>query len=190
LRTIFSHISRSTYTSLWKGTAVDDELEARLFDRRSKHARELRRETREVGRLEIGVDAARLDPREIEQRVHEPQESQGIAMRHLLARSMHRRQWRFCVSETVLERAHQQGQRCAEFVTDIAEKGRLRPIELRQGLGAVSLLLVGAGVGKCRAELIRHQVNEAGWSSNGRLGLSRHQSCGLPSASTTRWKGP
>ena len=90
---LFPHLPVHVH-GLRQGIAVDDELEARLFDGRSKHARELRGERREVGRFEIGVDAARLDPGEIEQRVHEPQQSQGIAMRDLLAFSMHRRQRR------------------------------------------------------------------------------------------------
>ena len=127
---------------------MDDELEARLFNGRSKPTRELRRERREVRRFEVGVDAARLDAREIQQRIHEPQQAQGIAMRDLLPFPMHRRQRRPYVSQTIFERSDEQGQRCAEFVADVAEKRRLRPIELRQRLGPLSLLLVRPRVGE------------------------------------------
>ena len=102
-------------------------------------------------------------------------------MRDLLTFSMHRRQRRPRIGKTVFERTHEQRQRCAELVTDIAEKCRLRPIELGQCLGAIALVLVGAGVGERGAELIRHQVNKGAvlvveWT----LGIEAdHQSCRL-----------
>ena len=71
LRTIFSHISRSTKTGSRERRAVDDELQPGLLDRRAEHARELRGEGRKVGRLVGRLDAAGLDAREIEQRVDE-----------------------------------------------------------------------------------------------------------------------
>ena len=159
---------------------MNHELDARLFNGRSKPTREFRGERREVRRFESGVDAARLDTREIQKRIHEPQQAQGIAMRDLLPFSMHRRQGCPDVSQTICERSDQQGQRCAEFVADITEKCRLRTIELRQRLGPLSLLLVRPCVGDRRATLICHQINERTvLIIEGTLGIEADdQSCG------------
>ena len=54
----------------------------------------------------------------------------------------------------------QQGERCSEFVTDVAEERRFCPIELRQGFGALSLLLVGARVGERRAKLVGDEIDK------------------------------
>ena len=101
-----------------------------------------------------------LDPREIQQRVHEPQQAQGVAVRDLLPFPMHGRQRRFRVGQPVFERSDQQRQRRAELVADVAEERRLRAIELRQRLGPLSLLLVRPRVGERRAELVGDQIDE------------------------------
>ena len=54
----------------------------------------------------------------------------------------------------------QQRQRRAELVADVAEERRLRAIDGRKRLGALSFLFVGAGVGERGAELIGDQVEE------------------------------
>ena len=81
-------------------------------------------------------------------------------MRDLLPFSMHRRQRRSHIGETIFDRSDQQGQRGAEFVADIAEKRRLRTIELCQRLSPLPLLLVGPRVGDRGAKLICHQIDE------------------------------
>ena len=65
------------------------------------------------------------------------------------------------VGERVLDRAQHQGQRRAELVRDVGEEGGLRPVELREGLGPLLLLLVGPGVGDGGGDLAGHQLEEA-----------------------------
>ena len=64
------------------------------------------------------------------------------------------------VRQRVLDRAEHQGQRRAELVRHVGEEGRLRPVEFRQGLGPLLLLLVGPGVGDGGADLARDQLEE------------------------------
>ena len=64
------------------------------------------------------------------------------------------------ISQTVFERPDEQRQRRPELVTDVAEERRLRPIELRQRFGALSLLLVRARVGERRAQLVGDEIQE------------------------------
>ena len=47
------------------------------FDGRAEHAGEIRGQRGEIRRLVMGVDPSSLDAREIQQRVHEPQQSQS-----------------------------------------------------------------------------------------------------------------
>jgi hypothetical protein len=58
-----------------RGT-IDHEPHARTLDRRAEHAGELGRERRKVDTLIRRFDAARLDAREIEQRVDELEQAQ------------------------------------------------------------------------------------------------------------------
>ncbi len=61
--------------------AVEDEPQAGFLDRRSEHAGELGGRRGEVGRLVGRVDASGLDAREVEQRVHQLQQPQAVAVR-------------------------------------------------------------------------------------------------------------
>ena len=58
-----------------------DQLEPGLLDRRAEQAREIGGERGEIGRLVARLHAARLDAREVEQRVHQPQQPQAVAVR-------------------------------------------------------------------------------------------------------------
>ena len=76
------------------------------------------------------LDAAGFDPREVEQRVHELEQAQGVAVRRLeLSR------WAAAMVpsavERVLERSEQQCERRSELVAHVRKEGRLRAIELR-----------------------------------------------------------
>ena len=115
---------------------------------------------REVGRLVRGVDAPGLDAGEIQQRIDQPQQALGIAMRDLLPFPMDGRQRRGRIGQAVFKRSDQQGERCSEFVADVAEERRLCPIELRESFGALSLLLVGARVGERGAKLVGHEIEK------------------------------
>ncbi len=108
----------------------------------------------------VGVDAPGFDAGEIQKRVHEPKQSQRIAVRDFLALTMHGRERRRRIRQPVLERSEKQGEWGAELVTDVAEERRLGSIELGQGLGALSLLFVRASIRESRAELVRDEVNE------------------------------
>ena len=80
LRTIFSHMSRSTWTGLGERRAVDLVAQAAALHRRAKGAREIRGQRREIGGLVAGLDAARLDAREVEQRVDQLEQAQLVAV--------------------------------------------------------------------------------------------------------------
>ena len=145
---------------LWQRIALDDELKTSLFNRRSEHTGEVGRQPRQIRRLVVGVDAAGLNTREIQERVDETQESQGIAVGHLLSFPMHGRQWRPRICQAVFERADEQGQGRPQLVTDVAEERRLGPIERRQGFGTLSFLLVRARVGERRPQLVGDEIQE------------------------------
>ena len=101
-----------------------------------------------------------LDAGKIEQRVHEAQQPQRVAMGDLLPFSMHRRQGRARIAQTLFERSDEQGERCAEFVTDVAEERRLRAIERRQRFGARPLFFVRSRVAQRRRQLVGHEVEK------------------------------
>ena len=134
--------------------------EAGLFNGRSEHARELRGEAGEIGGLVVSIDAPGLDAREIQQRIHQPQQPQGVAMRELLSFSMRGRQRSGNIGQAIFKRSEQQRERCSEFVADVAEERRFRPIDLRKGFGALSLLLVRARVRQRRAKLVGDEIEK------------------------------
>ena len=140
--------------------AVDHERDARFLDGRSKDARELGGQHREVRGLIVGVDASGFDAGEVQQRVHEPQQSHRIAVRHVLPLAVHWCERRRHIGQTVFERPEQQRERCPEFMTDVVEKCRLCPIELRQRLGASGLVFVRASVREGGAELIGDEIQK------------------------------
>ena len=65
---------------LGKRRAIDNEPQARLLDRRAKHAGEFCRRGGEVGRFVDGLHAPCLDAREIEERVDQFQEPQTVSV--------------------------------------------------------------------------------------------------------------
>jgi hypothetical protein len=65
------------------GRTVDRECHAGPFDRRTKRAGEIDRERREIGRHVGSLHTAGLDARELQQRVHQFQQSQTVAMDQL-----------------------------------------------------------------------------------------------------------
>ena len=143
-----------------QGIAVDDQREPRLFNGRTEYARELRGQLREVGGFVMRVDAPRFDARKIQQRIHESQQPQRIAMRDLLPFSMHGWQRRTHIGQAVFERSDEQGERGAEFVTDVAEECRFRAIERRQCFGARALVFVGPRIRDGGGQLIGDQVQK------------------------------
>ena len=66
------------------------------------------------------------------------------------------------VVQGVLDRTEHQRQRRAEFMTDVGEEQRLRPVDFRQGIGAPALLLESARAGKAGGNLAGQKFDEAG----------------------------
>ena len=91
--------------------------------------------------------------------VDEPQEPQRASM-HGLESSRLAATPRG-VGERILERAEDQRQRRAELVADVAEERGLRAVELGELLGALALLLVGAGVGHGGRDVAGDELEEA-----------------------------
>ena len=140
--------------------AVHDEPQPGPLAGRAEVAGEVGGHRGQVGGLVHRLHAARLDAREVEQRVHELLEPQAVAMhdgeqlavrRHDLVRGR---------GEDILDRSEHQRQRRAELVAHVAEEGGLGAIELGQDLGAVALLLVRARVRDRRRDARGGQVEE------------------------------
>ena len=158
LRTIFSHISRSTYTGCPSGRCVDDECEARRVDGRLEVRRELPRRLRQIGLFVEGLGAPRLDAGEIEKRVHEPLQPQCVAVNHLDSLAVGGRDPQ--VGQHFLGGTEQQRERSAELVTHVREEGGLRPVQLGERFGAAFLVLVSARVHHRRRDLSRDELEE------------------------------
>ena len=141
--------------------AVDDELEAGLLDRRPEEAREVGGVGRQVGRHVARVHAPGLDAREVQQRIHEPQQPHAVAVRGRQALAACRRKLAVGGRKLLLQRAEHQRQRCAELVRDVGEEGRLGAVDVGQRLGAGALLLVGERVGQGAGHALRDEVEEA-----------------------------
>ena len=140
--------------------AVDDVVEARARHRGREHRRELRGGRAEVDRHGVGLAAAGLEPREVEQAVDHPPEALPVAVHHLElgapALGVHLGR-----GAQLGDRAHDQGQRGAELVADVGEEVGLRAVELGERLGAAPFGLVAARVGEARRDLAAEQLQEA-----------------------------
>ena len=126
------------------------------LDRRPERAREVRRERRQIGRLERRLRASGLDAREIEQRVHELQQPEHVACADCSS-SPRERPGR---CQRVLDRAQHERQGRAELVADVAEEGRLGAIELRQGVRAAALVFIRARARESGANLPDDETHE------------------------------
>ncbi len=140
--------------------AVHDEPQPGALDGRTEDAAEVRRERGQVGGLVRRLDASGLEAREVQERVDQLQQAQGVAVRHLQPLAV--RGGKLAgVGQRVFERAEHQGERRAELVRDVGEEGRLRAVQLGQDLGAPAFLLVGAGVGDGVGDLPGGELEEA-----------------------------
>ncbi len=142
-----------------QGRRFDREGEASALDRRAEAAGDILCQRGEVDGREGRLDAPRLDAREIEQRVDQPQESQRIAMGDFELAP--RRPIDAVPRERILQRPEHQREGCAELVADIREEACLGPVELGQCLGPAALLLVGAGIPDRGRNLSGDEVQEA-----------------------------
>ncbi len=129
-----------------QGRTIDHQPQAGLIDRRAEVRGELGGHGRQIGRLIVRLHAARLDPREIEQRVDQLEQAHGIAMRNVEQGAAVRRDLRRRLGQHLLQGGQHQGQRRAELVADIGEEGGLGAVDLGQRFGALALLLIGLGI--------------------------------------------
>ena len=96
-------------------------------------------------RLEGGLHAPGLKPREIKERVDKLQEPQAVALSSGKRCALSGRKLRSALAERFLQRAKDQGQRRAEFVTDVRKEVCFGLVELRQLLVRVAELAVCLG---------------------------------------------
>ena len=127
--------------------AIDDEADAGALARRTEVAREIDGQRAQVSRLIGRLRAARLDAREVEQRVDEPEQAHAVALRNRQQSTIVRRQ-AFGLREQVFERPEHQRQRRTELVTDVAEERRLRAIQLGELFGTLPLVFQRAHAGE------------------------------------------
>ena len=111
-------------------------------------------------RREGRTHPARFETREIQERVHQLEQAQGIVVRQLEARPLPAAERLRGIAETVLERPQHQRERRAELVADVAEERRLGAIDFAKGLRALVLRLVRAGVGDDVRNLVRGHREE------------------------------
>ena len=138
--------------------SVDLELEPRALEGRAEASCEVPGVAGEVGGAERRVGPARLEPRELQQRVHQPLKAQRVAADQLqLATGVLGEPGR---AAELVQRAEQEGERGPELVADVVEEGGLRPIELGQRLGPPLLLLEGPGGLDRRGQRSADQLEE------------------------------
>ena len=137
---------------------VDRQLQAGAFGRGAKCAGDVGGQRAQVGAFEACVGAAGLEPGKIQQRIHQLQQAHLVAVDDLQVVAAERPVGGL---EGILRRPQHQRQGCAEFVADVAEKDRLRAIELGERFGAAPLFLVGGCGGDGRGHVPRHQIEKS-----------------------------
>ena len=137
--------------------AVHRESQARFFHRRAEDAGDLRGKAGEIGRLIDCLHAPSFDAGEIQQRVDQLQQAQGIAAggNELLVTFRAETLARF--RQNLFQRTQHQRQRSAKLVADVAEELRLGAIEFGQLLGSIAFGLIGGSVGDGSRDLVGEQ---------------------------------
>jgi hypothetical protein len=141
--------------------AIDHIAQAGLVHRGLKRAGELRGVGGEVNRLVERLNSARLEPREIEQRVDQLQEPQTIAAHQLNLLPIDRdHAGGSALQQDILERTQHQSERRAELVTGIGKKRGLGAIDLSQRNCTALLALIGAHVRQSSGNLPGQQIDK------------------------------
>ncbi len=139
---------------------MHDEREPGTLAGRAEVAGQVPRHLRQVGRLVHSLDATGLDPREVEERVHELLQPEAVALGYGEESPRVRGHPVLNLGEDVPDRPQHERQRGAELVADVAEERGLGAVQLGQGLGAASLLLVCARAGDGRRDARGGEVEE------------------------------
>ena len=142
---------------------IHDQPQPRPLNCRAKDAGELCGEQGKIRWFKGGVHAADFDPHEIQQPIHQLKRRRALRC-SISSDSAGRRN---LVGQRIFNRPQDQRERCAQLVAHVAEKRRLRAIEIGQHLGRAYFRLVGFGVGDACGYLTGNQVKESGitWSS-------------------------
>jgi len=122
--------------------AVDAQREAGALARRPEGARQLGDVRREIDRLVRRLDAAGLEPREVEQRVDELEQPERVAVHDLELLALRGLQRTARTGEQVGRRPEHERERCAELVAHVGEELRLGAIQLGERFGAAALFLI------------------------------------------------
>ncbi len=139
--------------------AIHGEAQPGALDRCAEAARQIAREGGQIDRRVGGVEPPGLDAREVEERVDQLEQAQGVAVRDeqaLVGLRIERR-----LGQQILQGPEQQGQRGAELVADVAEEDGLGAIERGKRFGAGLGVLVGLRVAECGGNLRADQVEKA-----------------------------
>jgi hypothetical protein len=146
---------------LGKGRAIHRQPQPGSLDCGSEHAGEFGSESGEVGRLVDGPDPPRLDAREVEQRIDQPEKAKTVAIHDFELTHDGGRQLRAAAVQQIFDGTEHERQRRAELVADVREKNDLGPVEFGQRLGPPPLILVRTGVGDGGGHAGGEQVVEA-----------------------------
>src|SRR5580700_7658830 len=156
-RTIFSHMSRSTYTGSASGWHATENRRPPLSIERAGY---FRCEGGQVSGLIGRLHASGFHARKIQEGIDELEQSEPVAPHRNQLFVMFGTQPLACCRQHFLKGAEHQRQRRSELVTDVAEKRRLGAIELGQRLCPLAFLLVGAGAGQPDGDLFCNPIDE------------------------------
>ncbi len=157
LKTIFSHMSRSTRTgrssgaqSTWNASPADSTADRKTAARSAVNA------SSSVDSKVASVRPASI--REKSSRVLTSFSNRTALRCTAIERVPAERP--IAGGERVLDGPEQQCERRAELVTDVAEERGFGAIDLGQRLGPAPFLFVRAGIGERRAQLAGHQIQK------------------------------
>src|SRR5256714_9701206 len=129
-----------------KAWAVKRQREARTLHRGAEGIGEVNGKSRKVGRLVVRLHAAPFNACEVQQRVDQFQEPQGVALCGVDALTLSFGERVLALSQRVFQGPEHQGQRGTEFMTDIGEELGFGSVDFRQRFRAPALFLISARV--------------------------------------------
>ena len=144
-------MSRSTSAVRFDGAPANQEPQSGALRNGCKVRREFRCECADVDVLSIGLDPPGFDTREVKQRINQSQQTHAALMCYLYEGAVVRQVLVVMFREDVLKGTEHQRQRRAKLMADIGEERSLGPVNFRQRIGALALLLVGVGVSEPEA---------------------------------------
>ena len=140
--------------------AIDDQLEPPALRRGSEARRQIGGQRGQVHRDVARLNPARLDAREVEQRVDQLLQAPRAPPGDLEPRALGVAERFVCVLQQVFDGSRDERERGAELVADVAEERRLRAIELGEHLGALTLVLGPSGHRQSRRDVGPDQPQE------------------------------